>query len=373
MTRVLMTADAVGGVWTYACDLARALVPCDVEVTLAVMGPAPAEEQLRQATDAGIVDVVALPFRLEWMDDPWPDVDAAGDRLVELAAYVGADVVHLNGFVHAALAWGRPVVVVAQSDVVSWWWHVHHAPPPPEWDTYRSRVGAGLRAASAVVTLTQAGREDLRRHYGVDATTTIANGRQLAGAAPRPKEPLVVGAGRLWDEAKNLRALEAAAVGLDWPVVLAGDAGPGRRPNLVLEPASDGEAALPRAGAGAHLLGRVPFAELATWLARAAVFASPARYEPFGLAAVEAALAGCALVLGGIDTAHEVWGDAAAYVDPSDHGALHATLQELVRDPQRCREQAERAQARAQRLTPDRMATAYATLYRSLVAEVTAR
>ena len=35
-----MTADAVGGVWTYALDLAAALRDRDVEVTLAVMGPA---------------------------------------------------------------------------------------------------------------------------------------------------------------------------------------------------------------------------------------------------------------------------------------------------------------------------------------------
>ena len=36
-------------------------------------------------------------------------------------------------------------------------------------------------------------------------------------------------------------------------------------------------------------LGPLPFAELAAWLARAAVFAAPARYEPFGMAALEAA------------------------------------------------------------------------------------
>ena len=41
-TRLLMTADAVGGVWTYALDLAAGLAPFGVETTLAVLGPAPA-------------------------------------------------------------------------------------------------------------------------------------------------------------------------------------------------------------------------------------------------------------------------------------------------------------------------------------------
>ena len=39
--RVLMTADAVGGVWTYALDLSAALAEHDISVVLATMGPRP--------------------------------------------------------------------------------------------------------------------------------------------------------------------------------------------------------------------------------------------------------------------------------------------------------------------------------------------
>ena len=38
---VLMTADAVGGVWTYALDLARGLSAQGVQVSLALLGPEP--------------------------------------------------------------------------------------------------------------------------------------------------------------------------------------------------------------------------------------------------------------------------------------------------------------------------------------------
>ena len=36
---LLMTADAVGGVWTHALELAAALAPLGVRTTLAVLGP----------------------------------------------------------------------------------------------------------------------------------------------------------------------------------------------------------------------------------------------------------------------------------------------------------------------------------------------
>src|SRR5918911_1315042 len=47
--RILMTADTVGGVWTYALELTRALQPYDVEVLLATMGPRPNSAQREQA------------------------------------------------------------------------------------------------------------------------------------------------------------------------------------------------------------------------------------------------------------------------------------------------------------------------------------
>ena len=64
------------------------------------------------------------------------------------------------------------------------------------------------------------------------------------------------------------------------------------------------------------MLGRLSAGELADWYARAAIYALPARYEPFGLSALEAALSGCALVLGDIPSLREIWGDAALFVPP---------------------------------------------------------
>jgi glycosyltransferase involved in cell wall biosynthesis len=184
---------------------------------------------------------------------------------------------------------------------------------------------------------------ELERHYGpLGATVVIPNGRTASGVV-RERECVVVAAGRMWDEAKNLGALDRAAARLDCPVLVCGEAA-GARPQH------------------ARLLGRVSSDELAERLARARVFAAPARYEPFGLAALEAALAGCALVLGEIPSLREVWGDAALYVDPDDDEALAAAIARALEEP----ELGVAARARAARYTPGRMATRYLEAYETL-------
>src|SRR3954471_22073918 len=65
---VLMTADAVGGVWTYTLELARALAAYGVRTTIATMGPRPDRSQLAAAKTIPTVDVISSDFALEWME-----------------------------------------------------------------------------------------------------------------------------------------------------------------------------------------------------------------------------------------------------------------------------------------------------------------
>jgi glycogen(starch) synthase len=331
--RVLMTADTVGGVWTYARDLARAL---DADVTIATMGPPPAqyEEGLLVST-----------YALEWEDEPWDDVDRAGAWLLELEEELQPDLVHLNGYAHGALPWRAPVVVAAHSDVVSWWLAVHGAPPPERFDRYRSAVEAGLRAADVVVAPTHAVLDDLRRHYRLCRDRVVVHNGSSLEPIPAEKEPFVLALGRFRDEAKNLAALARARHATGWPIVAAGDG---------------------------TALGRLGRGEVQALLARAAVFASPARYEPFGLGILEAARSGCALVLGDLPSLREVWGDAALFAPPDDDEAIAAALRLVTRDAELRAELAERARRRSARYTVEAMAAGYARVYESLLSAVAA-
>ena len=127
-------------------------------------------------------------------------------------------------------------------------------------------------------------------------------------------------------------------------------------------PAGRGGGATTRA---VRALGELAPAALAACMASASIYVLPARYEPFGQSALEAALAGCALVLGDIASLREIWGEAATYVAPDDHDALRAALARLVDDTAWRREQARRARARALRFTPERMVDTYLGAYRA--------
>jgi glycosyltransferase involved in cell wall biosynthesis len=337
--KILLTADAFGGVWTYAAELGEQLAARGNDVVIAALGRAPSAEQRALVPS---VELHVWEGALEWMHDPWDDVAASGEWLLDLADDLRPDVVHVNGYAHAALEFPSPVVVVAHSCVLSWLRAVRGHDAPPEWTRYRVETERGLRAADVVVAPTNAMLAALRREYAfATPAVVIPNGRRTPRA--QEKLPFVLAAGRVWDEAKNIAAVERVAPRLPWPVRIAGEG---------------------------SALGHVEQQVLEAWLGEASIFALPARYEPFGLGALEAAGAGCALVLGGVASLHEVWGDAAAYVDPDDDTALADTLLRLIDETPLRKRYARAAQTRALELTPERMAAAYLALYDRLAARV---
>lgn len=354
--KVLMTSDCVGGVWTYALELARALAAHEVDVVLATEGPLPHDDQRDEAAGIDNLRLESIESKLEWMDDPWDDLDRVGRWLLALERRHRPDVVHLNSYAHGKLDWRAPTLAVGHSCVCSWWRAVEGCPAPGDWDRYRRVVRDGLQAVDAVVSVTQAMLAALGREHGPFIRSTAIHNARAAAAfdAKREKEPLIFTAGRIWDGAKNVALLDSVAPALRWEVAVAGD---NCRP--------DGRLAKT---AGIRLLGRLTTPRIRDWYARAAIFCSPARYEPFGLAALEAALSGCALVLGDIPTLREVWGDTARYVNPDDPTGLHATLTELIDDPAERARLAASARGRALQLTPARQAARYLELYQDLVA-----
>jgi glycosyltransferase involved in cell wall biosynthesis len=288
------------------------------------------------------------------MSDPWRDLERAGEWLLRLESEFQPDVVHLNHLVHAELPWRAPVLSVGHSCVLSWWGAVHGTPAPAQWLTYRRRVSGSLRAARCVLAPTQAMLAELERYYGpFHEAAVIPNARNWRRFRAGHKEALVLAAGRIWDGGKNIEALSRVAARVGAPIVVAGSAG-------------DPDGNVASICGKVRLLGPLDSADLASWYTRAAIYALPARYEPFGLTALEAAQSGCALVLGNIDSLREVWDGAARYVDPDDHDSLRDTLNELLaNEPLRARLAAS-AMARARRFTPARQAAAYYSLYRRL-------
>jgi glycogen synthase len=348
--RILMTADTIGGVWNYAIELADGLGRSGILVALATMGAPLTRSQRNAASQLDNLLVFESNFRLEWMQDPWSEVDRAGGWLLALEQQIQPDIVHLNGYSHGALPWRAPVLIVAHSCVLSWWEAVKGDKAPSDWNEYRARVKAGLECADAVVAPTRHMLNSLRTHYSwLKRGHVVPNGRDAQQFTPSCKEPFVLCAGRFWDEAKNLHTIERAASRLRWPVYAAGD---GRHP--------DGGIA---SSDSICMLGQLSNEHMTCWLKHAAIFASPAKYEPFGLAILEAALSGCALILGDIPSLREIWADTACYVPPDDPEAFVAVVDELVSDVRFREKIGLNARQRALEFSCQRMLDGYASIY----------
>jgi glycosyltransferase involved in cell wall biosynthesis len=353
-----MTADAVGGVWTYCLNLAGALAQLGIAVDLAVMGPPPDGSQRAMAARIPRLTLWTASFRLEWMEGGIEDIGRSGQWLLALATRTVPDIVHLNGYAHGALPFPAPKVVVAHSCVLSWWHAVHGCAPPAAWHDYADAVRDGLAGADRVIAPSAEMLRALDAHYGprTAPSTVIANGLGHVRGRRARKRPGVLAAGRLWDAGKNIAALAAAAPDIPWPVMVAGDV------------AVEGSPAFHEDGV--QYLGRLDAEEMAAAYRRATIYALPARYEPFGLSVLEAARHGCALVLGDIASLRENWTGAALFVHPEDIEGLGRTIRALITDGRTQRLMARRARRRARRFSLRKMCRATVELYERTTAQM---
>ncbi|HEX8463457.1 MAG TPA: glycosyltransferase family 4 protein [Abditibacterium sp.] len=346
---IFLTADCVGGVWTYALDLVRALP--HHRFSIATMGARPSKTQREAVEKLPNAQLFESDWKLEWQFEPWHDVAQAGQWLLQLERDLQPDIVHLNGFSHGALPFRAPKIVVAHSCVLSWWRAVKGENAPPEWNFYRDHVAAGLRGADVVVSPTRALLKELQLIYGDFAPSRVIwNGASLE-AEIEAKSPFVLAAGRLWDEAKNIALLDEVAPQIEWPIRVAGQS----------QFENEGFAAQ-----NLDVLGALEPAQMKKMMREAAIWAHPARYEPFGLATLEAAQSGCALVLSDIPTLRELWDGAALFASPREVSDWKVALQNLVDDENSRLKGAKKAQARAQNYSLERFGASYEALYSEL-------
>jgi glycosyltransferase involved in cell wall biosynthesis len=356
--RILVTADAVGGVWQYSLDLARGLSRLGIGTVLAAMGPAPSEEQRAAAGAIPGLKLVDTGLPLDWLAEDGAALRDAAKGIAVLARDAEVDIVQLNSAALAAEAgFPAPVVVVHHSCVATWWAAVHASPLPHDFVWRTEMVRAGLHAAAAVVTPTSAFGEAVQRTYGLtEAPRTVHNGRTRLVVRHGALHDFVFTAGRLWDEGKNLATVDAAAARVGVPIRAAG---PLKGPNGA-EVIFD----------NLHCLGNLSEEDLARWLSARPVFVSAALYEPFGLSVLEAAAAGCPLILSDIPTFRELWDGVATFIPPNDEQGFVRAISALVGDDFERSVQGRATAERAARFTPDAMAAQMATLYRGLLPAV---
>lgn len=352
--RILMTTSAADGVWGYTAELARELDRLGHQVVLASLGGTLSDAQRGEIGDLERVTLHESDYPLDADDDE--TLASAAEWLEALQRATRCDIVHCNDYGPLQREWSVPTLLVAHGCRYAKWRVAHPKDAGTQWQRYRERVAAALRNARHVVAPTNAVLRELEESYadaGLHARASVIykGVDSVRWTVGQERERLfVLGVGPLADEGKNLQCLAAAAETLPCPVLIAAAGRPerGRAPRAIL-------------------LKRLSRSRLAVYYRRARVLAHPARYEPFGLTVLEAALSGCALVLGDIATLRELWGPAAVFVEPTDREALHDAIVTLLRRPDELAEFGRRARRHALRYSARAMALSYVRRYESLL------
>jgi len=357
--RILLTTDTIGGVWTFTKELTTELLQRGHAVALVSLGREPSHEQQAWCAAQNMAHGSSFQFTasnapLEWMEKNESVFTQGAGVLLRVAKQFRPDLLHSSQFCFGALSLDIPKLVTAHTDVLSWadacrprglersrWLH-----------QYRSLVTQGLQACDAIASPTRWMAMELARHYDdLPPSYLIRNGRSLEPPESRLRTVQAVTVGPLWDEAKNIEMLRT--VNSPIPIYVAGE----RR---------CGSSMAPRQMGRAILLGSLPQSTLLTLFAHSSIYIATSIYEPFGIAPLEAALCGCAVVANDIASLREVWGDHALYFDGPR--SLSMLLQQLNRDEGQLAQARQRSLARAHELTARRMADGYEAVYGELLA-----
>ena len=361
---VLITSDTVGGVWTYTQELVTGLLHAGHRVTLVSFGKLPIPHQTAWMQNLPGLDYRPTEYRLEWMEVAERDIEESKRYLELLIAEVKPDVLHFSQYCYGDLPTSIPKVVVAHSDIVSWWTAVHgHEPEDAPWmRNYRDTVSRGLTGADLVVAPSRWMLDQISKYYLQPAAEqVIHNGRTPSLFDPdAEKDDSVLSVGRVWDPAKNVSMLmqreqEARISIVGWE----------------REPGREDRQRSVQAPTNVSLLGPKSQTELRKIYAEAGIYAATSRYEPFGLAPLEAALSHCALVLNDNPVFHELWNDAGIFFDKDDAEDCAKRIDQLRRDPELRAEYGNRAYNLAcEKFAASQMVEQYEIAYQELASTV---
>ncbi len=365
---VLVTSDTLSGTWTYTRELVSGLVSRGVRVTLVSFGEIPLPQQTLWMENLHGLEYRPTAFRLDWMQEGQQDLKDSSAYLTALVNELRPDVLHLNQLCYGSLPVSMPRVVVAHGDLITWWKGVHNREPRQEpWlHWYREVVTRGLAMASVAVAPSVWMRDAVRACYtrpGHD--TVIYNGRNPIFFNPYVgKDDSVLAVGRLWDAGKQVSLLTQHTHPL--PVCIVG-AEMSAHSSSRIPIRADVKLAIDEVHVS--LKGPQTEAQLRSLYSKAAIYAATSRYEPFDIAAVEAAFSRCAIVANDIPAFREIWGDAALYFSTNDGASLAAAIRRLSTQRDLCRTYGNRAYQRAREcFTSKRMIDQYLELYQSLLA-----
>jgi len=363
---VLVTGDTISSSWTYTRELVTGLVTRGVRVAVVSFGEIPLPEQTAWMDHLHGLEYHPTAFRLEWMQEAEDDLAESSAFLSALVREVRPDVLHLNQFCYGDLPVDVPRIVMAHGDLLTWNSAVREREQAParSMTWYRKMVARGIAHADVVVAPSAWMLDRIQACYGRPRREeVIYPGRNPIFFNPYvSKDDCVMTVGRLVDAGKQVSLLTQHVHPI--PICIVGAEQTVPVPRIPIR--ADVKVATDQTSVA--IRGPQTEAQLRALYSRAAIYAATARYEPLGMAALEAAFSRCAIVANDIPSFREIWGDAALYFRTNDAGSLAESIRELSQDRSLRRAYAEMAYTRArERFTTKRMIDDYLQVYRSLI------
>lgn len=369
-----LTHPQPGGYKTYISHLAPALARVDGENEYVLYTDRPAEAHLFAGTEnfrlrplPGTAPLVGVPFREQFL-------------LPLGMARDGVSMMHFPSTTAPLLA-NCPFVITVHDMI----WH--SSPPfsrtSPRrmamWLYTRTLPLLVIRRAGAILTISQAAKEEIVRHLGIEAENVHV---VYLAASPLYQAEHDVG-----DKRRIRRRF-----GLDAPFILAiGSADPRKNVSRLIKAYTSLGNDLQRRYALAivwthsllqsraaalveelgvqdrvHFLQGVSDEDLARLYRSATLFVFPSLYEGFGLPPLEAMACGTPVVAGDNSSIPEAVGDAAVRVDSRDVEALASAMARVLADSELRGELRARGLAHARTFSWDRCARETLDVYRSV-------
>lgn len=328
--RLLMTSSAEHDVWHFTSVLSGQLAENhDTSVLVAVFGRQPASDGLallRRVSHSGATIAIqnaGLP-----LDD---EERASKDMLAEaraalrdLARQWGADVIHANHYFATTAEFdSTPVLLTAHRDNYSERVIVGPESHSEADSLYIDMVMESLAAASCVVAPSSFVADCLGRWFGYRGPVRVIPYAATPCAVDFETERRidVITSGEFWEPAANFGCFTAAAASTADLAFAA--VGP------LVQPGMRRTRPIARS---ILFTGEASDSELIQMLANSKIYVSASLYDPTGVGSIQAARAGCSLLLSDTACYRSIWGDRATYFDPHDVSALQGGIRSLLRD-----------------------------------------
>lgn len=234
---------------------------------------------------------------------------------------------------------------------------------------YRWIMPRILRRADAVITVSEASRQEIVRYYPMTAQKihVIYHGIDTR-FAPDPnvkKESMILFVGSM-NRRKNVKSVIEAfckASILGYKLYLVG----GFFPHFAQDEQDRALIDFAQNHADIELISDVTTDELINYYRRAALFVFPSFYEGFGFPPLEAMACGTPVIVSNRSSLPEVCADAAVYVNPADVNALSDAMCHVLSNPEKQSDMIQKGIERAATFSWERSAKEHLALFQNIM------